>query len=82
MCYWRKKTIIVNDFFLANTKADVKVSVELLKDKKNREYFQIKDIRIKIKVGDATGKIMSNNTNKNNDVLGMYYICFFFIHTC
>lgn len=64
-------------FFLANTKADVKVSVELLKDKKNREYFQIKDIRIKIKVGDATGKIMSNNTNKNNDVLGMYYICFF-----
>lgn len=57
----------------ANTKADVKVSVEMLKDKKNREYFQIKDIRIKLKVGDATGKIISQNTNRNNDALSMFH---------
>lgn len=57
----------------ANTKADVKVSVEMLKDKKNREYFQIKDIRIKLKVGDATGKISSQNTNRNNDALGTFH---------
>lgn len=54
---------------ITNTKADIKASVEVLKDKKNREYFQIKDIRIKLKVGDATGKLISQNTNRNNDAL-------------
>uniref|UniRef100_A0A2S2Q1H3 Circadian clock-controlled protein n=1 Tax=Sipha flava TaxID=143950 RepID=A0A2S2Q1H3_9HEMI len=54
---------------ITNTKADVKANVEVLKDKKNREYFQIKDIRIKLKVGDATGKMISQNINKNNDAL-------------
>lgn len=58
----------------ANTRADIKASVELLKDKKSREYFQIKDIRIKLKVGDATGKITTQNTNRNNDALGKFYI--------
>lgn len=57
----------------ANTKADIKVSVEMLKDKKNREYFQIKDIRIKLKVGDATGKLISQNTNRNNDALSTFH---------
>ncbi|XP_060873063.1 circadian clock-controlled protein daywake-like [Metopolophium dirhodum] len=54
---------------ITNTKADVKASLEVLKDKKNREYFQVKDIRIKLKVGDANGKIIPQNINKNNDVL-------------
>lgn len=67
-------TTIINVVFVAaNTKADIKASVEVLKDKKNREYFQIKDIRIKLKVGDAAGKIISQNINKNNDALGMFY---------
>lgn len=57
--------------FIANTKADIKANVEVLKDKKNREYFQIKDIRIKLKVGDASGKIISQSNNRNNDALGM-----------
>lgn len=54
---------------ITNTKADIKVNLEVLKDKKNREYFQIKDIRIKLKVGDALGKIISQNVNKSNDVI-------------
>jgi len=44
----------------------------MLKDKKNREYFQIKDIRIKLKVGDALGKIIAQNVNKNNDVISTF----------
>lgn len=63
-----------NLIIAANTKADIKASVELVKDKKNREHFQIKDVRIKLKVGDATGKITTQNTNRNNDALGMFYI--------
>lgn len=59
---------------IANTKADIKANVEVLKDKKNREYFQIKDIRIKLKVGDAAGKIISQSTNRNNDALGTFFI--------
>ncbi|XP_050430977.1 circadian clock-controlled protein daywake-like [Adelges cooleyi] len=53
---------------ITNTKADIKASVEILKDKKNREYFQLKDIRLKVKVGDATGKA-TNLYNPNNDVI-------------
>lgn len=63
-------------FITANTKADIKGSVEILKDKKNREYFQLKDIRIKLKIGDAIGKIISQNTNKNNDALGKSLLYF------
>jgi len=65
---------LIEFLFTANTKADVKASLEILKDKKNREYFQVKDIRIKLKVGDANGKIIPQNINKNNDVLSMLYI--------
>ncbi|VVC36457.1 Haemolymph juvenile hormone binding [Cinara cedri] len=54
---------------ITNTKADIKASVEVMKDKKNRDYFQIKDVRIKLRVGDAVGKIIAQNNNRNNDAI-------------
>ncbi|XP_050548945.1 circadian clock-controlled protein daywake-like [Daktulosphaira vitifoliae] len=60
---------------ITNVRVDIKGSAETLKDKKNRDYFQLKNIRLKVKVGDATGKV--KNLSRGGEVITETAMTFF-----
>lgn len=64
---------------LANIRADLSGTGELTTDKKGRQIAQIKNVNVKVKIGDATGTAINNDKNRNNELISKYIYGIYFV---
>lgn len=57
--------------FLANTKADIKGTGKLIKNKKGVQFIQVKDINVKLTSGNQKVKIISKGS-RDSEALSEY----------
>lgn len=62
---------LTHNFVLANTKADIKGTGKLIKNKKGVQFIQVKDINVKLTSGNQKVKIISKGS-RDSEALSEY----------
>lgn len=69
--YRNPRQKLIHTFFLANTKADIKGTGKLIKNKKGVQFIQVKDINVKLTSGNQKVKIISKGS-RDSEALSEY----------